>query len=1684
MVNLYRYGFSSASPGCTSSSYSVKDLSVDYDWGYIGGAESINFTGSGVTGSNGAIWQTMRIYYTEEPQELPDLAAPEIKGTSPFFGSTTVTIDHVTDSKVYYTKDGETPDVKALPDGTILVGEKAILYSGPFTLDESAVITAVSTREGYKVSNVVKKEFAKFAKSEKPAISGSDVFAESAIVTLIGREGDKIYYTLNGSDPVVKYSSEGWSPDSEFTLEYSSPLNINDTYHIKAIAISSGNGPSDIVERQFVKLERSVLPEITGNSLFLDKTTVSISGIDGERFFYTLDGTDPEIELGGDNPVIKKGVEYTGPFDITESSTLKVVGLEAQKFVSLIVEKVFKKSGQASEVEISGTTPFVEGTYVSISAKNPSSSKYAIYYTTDGSEPAVVENAGVYQPEGTTKKYESELILSSTTTVKALLTEEGLVPGSVAQRTFYKVDKSELPVINGEASFVGETEVEITAPENAEIFYTTDGTNPEVKQNEDATTATAIGTTKLYEGKFTISSNTEVKAVSVEAEKFVSDVVYKSFIRIEESEAPKIIAVTPFYEKSVVEIKAAPGAEIYYTLDGSKPAVDSPSTQRYESPFPIESDTEIRAIAIETGKAPSIMVVLRVEQRQRSSMPRINVAAEFEESTTVSISASERARVFFTTAADQEPSVKISDTGDITFNAPTQEYSAPFEISSSSEIKALSVEPGMRSSEVVKATSRQMDKTEAPVIEGETPFAFQTEVTIKASSTSRILYTLDGSAPSWQWDSDRIAMPKDGSSTKVLGRDEVILLSRRTIVRAIASESGKRVSDEVTLTVVPMDATPAPKITGRTSFIENTLIELNLADADPKTVKFFYTLDGSEPRVEGLWGDPKPQGNTLLYSNPVSVTSSTTLKAIAWQKGKTPGATSFIELVRAPKADAPVIEGDTDFTQSSVVTISSQAGSRIFYSIDGSAPWGNVTEEGVITGGPIEYTAALELKESSVVKAVAVGPNLRCSDISEKIFNKKETALSVIINAPELFGDEASVELRAGAGATIYYTLDGSLPDKTSNLYTAPFKVYGPTTVKTISFEEGKIPSAVSTLEMRQMEKSQEPVINGTSPFVREARIELSAAPGAKIYYTLDGTLPDIKVIGADEKKVSENSKLYSDAFVIDKSCVVKAIAIEGSKRASAVTERSFTRMLQSKAPVISGVTPFETTTKVEIAGELGSLIFYTTDGSDPAVVRTSEGIPVSDSATSTKSYTGSFEISESCVIKAIAADASHDSSEIASKSFTKYDVSEPVVIKAVTPFGDEADIEMTASHGARIYYTLDGSQPTESSTLYSGPFVVSEACVVKAIAIEDGKTHSVVSELVMKQMERSAEPVITGDAEFSKVAIVELSSTPGSRIFYTIDGSMPQIKVRNHSDLIVEGSASLYSGPIEIEHDTRIKALSIDDGKRPSLVTEREFIRVGNSQVKIIGNEYFNGEAEVTIIAEEGAYVFYTLDGTDPVAVFDAYGRPLATGTTYVFVGSLTIKNPVLLKARGAWPDRLRERIAERLFKEAEKSEPVRIDGEASFEKSTLVSIIGNSEDKIFYSTDGSTPAVIYDTEGNPSADGNTETKEYIGPFEIHSSVSIKAIGVGRKKAPSEVAVMEFVLKESSWNGTIIDDGSEVKVVDGRIVAPADSKVYSLTGMDMTLQWKQGRVLEKGIYVVIVPLEGTAPKRVKIILK
>ena len=130
------------------------------------------------------------------------------------------------------------------------------------------------------------------------------------------------------------------------------------------------------------------------------------------------------------------------------------------------------------------------------------------------------------------------------------------------------------------------------------------------------------------------------------------------------------------------------------------------------------------------------------------------------------------------------------------------------------------------------------------------------------------------------------------------------------------------------------------------------------------------------------------------------------------------------------------------------------------------------------------------------------------------------------------------------------------------------------------------------------------------------------------------------------------------------------------------------------------------------------------------------------------------------------------------------------------TVFASSLTVTMTATDGANIYYTTDGSEPTTSSIPYRR-FRVYGKTTVKAIAVIDGLPWSETA-VARYALGTAADPVITpsGGTTFGAAQEVAIRWNESDGVLrYTLDGSDP-----------TEESA-LYEGPFDVRMSCTVKA-------------------------------------------------------------------------------------------------------------------------------------------------------------------------------------------------------------------------------------------------------------------------------------
>ncbi len=98
------------------------------------------------------------------------------------------------------------------------------------------------------------------------------------------------------------------------------------------------------------------------------------------------------------------------------------------------------------------------------------------------------------------------------------------------------------------------------------------------------------------------------------------------------------------------------------------------------------------------------------------------------------------------------------------------------------------------------------------------------------------------------------------------------------------------------------------------------------------------------------------------------------------------------------------------------------------------------------------------------------------------------------------------------------------------------------------------------------------------------------------------------------------------------------------------------------------------------------------------------------------------------------------------------------------------------ATTGSTIYYTINGSTPTTSSTRYTAAVTVSASETLKAIATASGYSQSAVGTAVYTITPPAATPSFSpGAGTYTSIQTVTISDlTAGATIYYTTNGSTP----------------------------------------------------------------------------------------------------------------------------------------------------------------------------------------------------------------------------------------------------------------------------------------------------------------------
>ena len=309
----------------------------------------------------------------------------------------------------------------------------------------------------------------------------------------------------------------------------------------------------------------------------------------------------------------------------------------------------------------------------------------------------------------------------------------------------------------------------------------------------------------------------------------------------------------------------------------------------------------------------------------------------------------------------------------------------------------------------------------------------------------------------------------------------------------------------------------------------------------------------------------------------------------------------------------------------------------------------------------------------------------------------------------------------ATEGASIYYTIDGSVPTtENGTLYAAPFTLAEAATVKAIAVAEGLDNSGVAEATFTFPAANINEFI--TNNYKHASTISGAVTVVAQLgsYLFLQDETAKIIAFGSLNKSYDNGDQLTGVKGTYNLYNGLPEMNVEaasfGTATAGTPVEPTTITLAELKS------TPLLTYIKVEgVKVPTGSGKSFTiTDASGSATMYNTAGAEIVSG--------------ENMIVEGFVS-CYNTTIQLLPIKITTQSGKEVVAAPVIAPNGGaiSVDAEITIScetEGASIYYTIDGTEPSaENGTLYEAPFTLAEDATVKAIAVAEGMENSSVTE-------------------------------------------------------------------------------------------------------------------------------------------------------------------------------------------------------------------------------------------------------------------------------------------------------------------------------------------------------------------
>ena len=921
----------------------------------------------------------------------------------------------------------------------------------------------------------------------------------------------------------------------------------------------------------------------------------------------------------------------------------------------------------------------------------------------------------------------------------------------------------------------------------------------------------------VYGGGFKIYTTKSIKAIAYKEGWEISDFSTQIFDSV--LKTPTISPSSGTFNKpqSIEIYSTSIGAKIYYKIVNN---VESPKTEEYKGPFSISKNCTVYAWAEYNGEKSGESLA---SFTMKASTPIITPPDQSMVFTSLGGSVS------IEMACDTPSAVIYYTTDGSSPTRASKQYIGKFNLDSTKDVtvKALAYQPNYEYSDIktvlyksfIVTGGQTTTKLTAPVVN-------DTNGLVQISSTNPtgtiIFYSLDGGRTWLEYQ-----MP--------------FTVIKTTTISAYATKADSKDSDitTYTVTIAAQEKIEAPTFSKPTGTYDSS-VDVEVASLVGGAA-IYYTTNGSDPTE-----------SSSMYLTPIKFNKTTTLKVRAYKDGFNPSdvATAIYTITNGgaiTSINTPVLSKTTGTYDNNLsVTIScSTTEATIKYQIDSNAA--------------VTYTTPVTIDKTSTLKAWAEYNGTTLIKSQETSATYTMQVAKPIINPPSgnLFdstGGSVTVAISCDtANAIIYYTTNGAEPTTASTKYTGTFSVTStgsPVAIKAIGVLTGFTNSETgySLYEAATALKLDKPTItiNGSTITIT------SNAFQSTILYSLDGGITWAS---------------YASSFTISQTTTIMAkVQKTGYLDSDIATTTAEIVLTPVSSPVISpsGGTYTPPLSVTISCPTDGATIRYTTDGSTPT-----ESSPV---------YSGQLLILKTATITARGFKDGNSASGSVAALFT-LQAEMPSISPVSEIFVNEVTVAISCStNGVSVYYTLDGSTPTTSSTKYSNSFKVTSTTTIKAIAVGDGIASSGISSITYTKAVPVENPTFSPVAgNFTSAQKVTIkTNTTGAKISYTTNGSMPS-----------RTSGIIANSPVDVSVDStlELKAIAFKDGNVDSGVTSGLYTileTVADPQFNIASGTY-TVEQQVSISClTTGAEVYYTLDGTtSPTAISTKYTSPIIVSKT-----------------------------------------------------------------------------------------------------------------------------------------------------------------------------------------------------------